>query len=72
MKNKNEVKKSAPIIIVYFDKDRKTSQVVKPTDDFNGDCQGYVNDVFTSRIREMDGTIVTRRHYYSYETIMPI
>lgn len=65
-------KKDPPIIIVYFDKEKKQSQVIKPTDEFNGDCAGLVRDMFNSVIRREDGSITYYRHYDSYEIVLPV
>ena len=57
------------VIIVYFDENIKHKQVIRLTEQFNGDVQTYVRDMFNSSIRQMDGTVLHYRNYHSYEII---
>jgi hypothetical protein len=43
-------------VVIYFDKDKKSFQIIKPTNKFAGDWEGLVHTV-------------TKEAYYRYELI---
>jgi hypothetical protein len=56
-------------IVIYFDKEKKHKQIIRPTDYFNGDAASLVRDMFNTVIRLPDGMIEYTRNYDHFEII---
>lgn len=56
-------------IVVYFDKAKKQSKVIRPTEKFSGDVATYVRDMFNDKIIHEDLSVSYQRNYESFEVI---